>query len=225
VARTGNRKRLRTPDGGFGRWDCIAIDDPWDAENLIRARLSPVTMESDWREAPQEAPIPKERLVFEFAQLLGDGERGIALQTHLGRDIPNAVGAEITDYNSRRFQLIVERHGQSWVIRKEPAPGYNCGGHVWASRRTCIYDLDPAWSMILADDGYRQTDHPQPDDLVFYLDEDRRVLHSAASLNCTPVYRRSPSGYPGPLASGRTGRGKWCTACTIIRMTRERIRP
>jgi hypothetical protein len=115
--------------------------------------------------------------VFEFAQLLGDGERSIALQTHLGRDIPNAVGAEITDYHRRRFQLIVERHGQSWVIRKEAAPWYNCGGHVWASRRTCVYELDPAWSMILADDGYRRTHHPQADDLVFYVDEDRRILH------------------------------------------------
>ena len=25
--------------GGFGRWDFIEIDDPWDADNLIRASL------------------------------------------------------------------------------------------------------------------------------------------------------------------------------------------
>ncbi len=36
-------------------------------------------------------------------------------------------------------------------------PGYNCAGHVWASRRTVILagEADAVIHMILADDGYR----------------------------------------------------------------------
>lgn len=115
--------------------------------------------------------------MFELIQLLGSGERGIALQTRLGRDIPNTVGAAITAQHQRRFQLLLERRGKGWKVRKDPAAGYDCPGHVWASRRTSIYDLEPAWSMILADDGYRQTRHPQPDDLVFYLAAEGALLH------------------------------------------------
>lgn len=44
---------------------------------------------------------------------------------------------------------------------------YNCAGHVWASRRTCIYEL-AEWRKILEDDGYQRTSAPVPDDIVIY---------------------------------------------------------
>jgi hypothetical protein len=115
--------------------------------------------------------------MFEFVQLVGSTEQRIALQTHLGRDIPNEIGAAITEQHRHRFQSLVNQHAPGWTVRKTPTGGYNCAGHVWASRRTSIYELRLAWPMIAADDGYRRAQHPQPDDLVFYVAADGELLH------------------------------------------------
>lgn len=117
--------------------------------------------------------------MFEFARLLGGEKRSIRLQTRRGRDIANEVGSQITALHRERFRLLAEPFAGVWRIRKEPTAGYNCAGHVWASRRTSIYELKPAWSVIQVDDGYRLTRHPQPDDLVFYVEEDDELLHVA----------------------------------------------
>jgi hypothetical protein len=117
--------------------------------------------------------------LFEFVHLLGSEKRSIGLQTRKGRDIPNEVGSEITASHRERFLLLVKPFADKWRIRKGPSAAYNCTGHVWASRRTNIYELTLAWSIIKVDDAYRQTLHPQPDDLAFYVDQDGELLHVA----------------------------------------------
>jgi len=113
--------------------------------------------------------------MFELPKLSGSHEKGIALQTRIGHDIENVCGVELTDIHLRRFDKITRQHAH-WEIRKPPSGEYNCAGHVWASRRTCIYE-ERAWRQILREDGYRKTDAPVPDDLVIYLDSSSGILH------------------------------------------------
>ena len=48
------------------------------------------------------------------------------------------------------------RFGLDWVERKPPSGTYNCAGHVWACRRTAIYDdLENQVETIFKDDSYR----------------------------------------------------------------------
>lgn len=114
--------------------------------------------------------------MFEFQKLLGSNRRGIALQTKLGTDIPNQLGAELTAVAARRDELLVKRCGNQWQRRRPACGEYNCAGHVWACRRTGIFEPQ-AWTKILADDGYRMTKHPQPDDLAVYFDQNNEILH------------------------------------------------
>jgi hypothetical protein len=114
--------------------------------------------------------------MFELERLQGADEKGIALQTRTGRDIRNSLGLELTHRHYRLYKLLVEKHGENWQQRKVPSGEYNCAGHVWASRRTCIYEEDD-WRMILSEDGFRQTRKPMPDDLVIYVEKDQGILH------------------------------------------------
>lgn len=114
--------------------------------------------------------------MFELQRLQGPDEFKIALHTRWGRDIANTVGPELTDVHSRRYAALLHQSGRNWRERKPPSAGYNCAGHVWASRRTCIYE-ESEWRKILDDDGYRRTDEPIPDDIVLYLERERGVLH------------------------------------------------
>ncbi len=114
--------------------------------------------------------------MFEAQRLLGNSDKGIALQTRTGRDIRNSLGLELTEHHYRRYELLLKKHGHNWQRRKPPAGGYNCAGHVWASRRTCIYE-ESDWRMILSDDGFRKTLEPFPDDLVIYIEKESGILH------------------------------------------------
>lgn len=123
--------------------------------------------------------------MFEFERLLGPDEGGIALQTRLGSDIANSKVSEISQQRQQSYTALVEKYGQNWQQRKPPTPEYNCAGHVWASRRTCIYDED-AWQLILREDGYRRTHHPLPDDLVVYRERRHGILHIARVVELRP---------------------------------------
>jgi hypothetical protein len=114
--------------------------------------------------------------MFEFERLRGSAEQSIALQTRSRRDIRNSVGVELTEMHLRRYQALIEKHGRNWSQRRVPAGAYNCAGHVWASRRTCIYE-EADWRMILAEDGYRKTREPFPDDLIIYVEREQGILH------------------------------------------------
>jgi hypothetical protein len=113
--------------------------------------------------------------MFELLRLHGSSGGSIALQTRKGRDIPNELGLELTPQHHSRYDLLLKRAGRNWQLRRSPSGGYNCAGHVWASRRTCVYEVD--WKNILDDDGYRRTDHPVADDLVLYVERNYGILH------------------------------------------------
>jgi|GEM_PF-450968 len=120
--------------------------------------------------------------MFEEAQLLGNTERKIILQTRLGNTIQNYVEVDPPPPHSCRiYRLFANKYGGNWRERKPPTGTYNCAGHVWACRRTTI--LDPAeWTKILEDDGYRQLadgESPWPGDIAIYVDRDKddEILH------------------------------------------------
>ncbi|MGM0489891.1 MAG: hypothetical protein ACQESR_24440 [Planctomycetota bacterium] len=115
--------------------------------------------------------------MFELERLQGTGDHGIALQTRTGRDITNSVGVELSELHLRRYEALLKRCGQNWRKRRIPSGEYNCAGHVWASRRTCIYEEED-WRMIFREDGFRITEEPVPDDLVVYIGrENEGILH------------------------------------------------
>lgn len=114
--------------------------------------------------------------MFELQRLRGPRDRGIALQTRTGRDIPNSLGVELAERHYRLYEKLLSRHGRNWQQRRPPCGGYNCAGHVWASRRACIYE-ESDWWMILSEDGFRKTREPVPDDLVLYVEKEQGILH------------------------------------------------
>ena len=97
--------------------------------------------------------------MFEEIHLAGPQTRGIALQTHLGTAIENEIAVHpVPEHAVEKFRRLREQHPE-WIDRK-PATGiYNCFGHVWACRRTAVYDkFDEAVLQVRADDGYRLVD-------------------------------------------------------------------
>src|SRR5437660_1268307 len=78
-------------------------------------------------------------------------ERSIVLQTRRGREIKNVIDVEPEHYHVQKYQLLLRKHPR-WKERKPPAGGYNCVGHVWASRRTGVFDdLEDQLSVIFDD--------------------------------------------------------------------------
>ena len=92
--------------------------------------------------------------MFEELKLLGPTESSIVVQTRKGTPIENLVELEPGEPEGRRYQLLLQRFGQSWKERKPACGVYNCAGHVWASRRTSVLKSE-AWQTILEEDGYR----------------------------------------------------------------------
>jgi hypothetical protein len=123
--------------------------------------------------------------MFEFQHLLGSTEHRIQVQTQRGNDVPNVLGLALTEQHRQRYQKLLDDHGAAWRERKPPNGSYNCAGHVWASRRTNIYE-ESAWRLILSDDGYRRTSQPLPDDLALYVDSRLGLLHVARIVELRP---------------------------------------
>lgn len=84
----------------------------------------------------------------------------------------------------RNYKRLLSKHGR-WTPRRPPSGEYNCAGHVWASRRTCIYE-ESEYRKILDDDGYRRVTEPMPDDLAIYVDEAAGILHIGRIVELTP---------------------------------------
>ena len=111
--------------------------------------------------------------MFEALRLLGSTSRSIELQTHLGNDIVNEVGLEPEQIHIDKYNSLLNRFRLNWTQRKPPVGVYNCMGHVWACRRTSVYDdLERQLGTIFADDGYRIVGWPNErlfiGDLVTY---------------------------------------------------------
>jgi hypothetical protein len=108
--------------------------------------------------------------VFGGAVLLGSAIRSIRLDTRLGTAIANEVIPPPDQAECFRCDLFVKKHGAQWRLRKPHCGGYNCAGHVWASRRTAILD-EEAIRLIITEDGYRVLPSPGaavPGDIVVY---------------------------------------------------------
>jgi hypothetical protein len=109
--------------------------------------------------------------MFEHLRLLKPGETGIVLQTRLGHNIKNAIDIDPDETHVRRFQGLVHKFG--WNERKPATGGYNCVGHIWACRRTGVFDdVEDQLNLIFKDDGYRVIDPAKeslvPGDLATY---------------------------------------------------------
>jgi len=117
--------------------------------------------------------------VFEEQHLIGDTEESIRLDTRTGEPITNSRPLKPNGTEDYKFNHFCGEHGGgTWKIRSLVDITYNCAGHVWASRRTCIYETSE-WRKILEHDGYRKTNQPVPDDLVIYWLEDDSLAHVA----------------------------------------------
>jgi hypothetical protein len=109
--------------------------------------------------------------MFERLMLHDFSERSIVLQTRLGRPITNVIDVEADDRARRKWGRLLAKHG--WTERKAATGGYNCVGHVFASRRTGVFDdLEEQLEKIFVDDGYRvvrrEDEVLMPGDLVTY---------------------------------------------------------
>lgn len=108
--------------------------------------------------------------MFEELHLIGDTTQSIVLQTRKGRDVRNAIAPEPGGKQVAIYGLIRAQFGALWKQRKPACGGYNCFGHLFASRRTAVHD-DAEIQKIFEDDGIRKLrpdEWPQVDDLVLY---------------------------------------------------------
>jgi len=118
--------------------------------------------------------------MFEEIKLLAPTEQSIVVQTRKRTNIKNVIEPEPGFPQRRNYQRLREKYGRQWEPRKPATGGYNCAGHVWASRRTALSNPQD-WRVILDEDGYRRLpggEEPRPGDLVLYVDiENDEFLH------------------------------------------------
>ena len=92
--------------------------------------------------------------MFGRVPFLGSTEKSIVVETLKGRRISNQIAPEPEFRGHEIYRKALKAHvGPVWRERKTATGGYNCAGHVWASRRTALYD-STEWRLILEDDGY-----------------------------------------------------------------------
>jgi hypothetical protein len=102
---------------------------------------------------------------------LGETRWSIPLATHLRTDLENETSAPVLALPPRR-QRTEERYVSLWKQRRPPIAGYNCFGHVFANRRTALYNLDV--ELVLAEDGFGRISGLESivvGDIVIYSDE------------------------------------------------------
>lgn len=123
----------------------------------------------------------------------------------MGSDIPNSQAPGPDSRSLNLFNKLLRDHPR-WRERKPACGGYNCAGHVWASRRTAIYGDDEGddelWKLVLREDGYRMLkadEEPRSGDLViYYVPAFRLALHVGMVSN---IEHLSLTGSPaaGPI--------------------------
>lgn len=122
--------------------------------------------------------------MFERLKLGGSAEAGIGLETRQRTPIPNSQSPNVSSANLLKFQRLLGNHGR-WELRKAACGLYNCFGHIWASRRTAIYEQS-AVELILREDGYRRLrpeESPRHGDIaLYYFDSQPRSLLHVGSV-------------------------------------------
>lgn len=96
----------------------------------------------------------------------------ISLATHLGTELENETTPPVLELPPQRVKR-EQQFRDSWPTKKEPTAGYNCFGHVFASRRTGLYKVDV--DTILYEDGFGRIPNAGDADVgdaVIYSDED-----------------------------------------------------
>jgi len=155
--------------------------------------------------------------------LLPQPARQLALQAANGHDIANTVLPATTAADARKFELLVDaarRRGHPWEVRKPATGGYNCTGHVFANRRTAIFEgkggesFEEHVRLILKWDGYQLTDQPIVGDVVLYWMDRRRIelLHVAVVCEVHRVFTgtgtATGAGMPHVLSKWDRGSGE-----------------
>lgn len=107
--------------------------------------------------------------MFDSLKLLRTGPATLALQTRKGQNVANEVALPPEPHQIRKYEILRAKRPQ-WRHRRGSCGTYNCFGHVFAARRTAIYE-DKEVDKILADDGYK------------------RVTHATAHVGDVAVYR------------------------------------
>lgn len=112
-------------------------------------------------------------------RLLGTRPRGLALQTRAGNDIPNEQALPPDTVALGTYARLAAQH-QGWVQRRPACGIYNCAGHVFASRRTAVYET-AHYDRILAEDQYTllaDSAEPCPGDVAVYrLRTTEAIIH------------------------------------------------
>lgn len=144
--------------------------------------------------------------MFEILELAGTPRSSIRLQTQRGTDIDNEQAAPPDDRRMRVFERLVATHF-GWTVRKPPCGVYNCAGHVWASRRTAVYE-QKWYDLILEEDGYRMLqggESPVIGDLALYRLTTGEILHVGLIMEI----RRLSGDSTGSSASFPWALSKW----------------
>lgn len=135
------------------------------------------------------APVAGPREMLEGIGALSSRPISIRLDTRAGNSIENEQSLPTDTSAESRFSAILRKHS-SWQVRRACSGVYNCFGHVWASRRTSIYESDEVWK-ILADDQYRQiqpTDVVQGDVALYLHEGTEEIWHAAIVIEIKPIY-------------------------------------
>lgn len=149
--------------------------------------------------------------MFEFIKLIGSPKRELLLDTRQGNPIKNEIALPPSDLSLEREQLLFKRYGVRWQVRCQPSGIYNCAGHVWASRRTAIYE-ELEWTKILTEDEYRKlnmTEIPKPGDLALYHSEDVGFIHCGQVISIEPGLTAGGSPIPKILSKWDDASGEY----------------
>ena len=120
--------------------------------------------------------------MFEIVGFAASSRKSIRLDTRQGNHVDNEQSLPPDQQTVTLFDRVVDQHTH-WVVRKECCGIYNCFGHVWASRRTCIYDEEEV-RKILHEDGYREINLDLADrgDIALYLWKDSDTIWHAGVI-------------------------------------------
>ena len=129
--------------------------------------------------------------MFRGVLFLGSTEKSIVVETRKGRRISNEMAPEPGFREREIYRKALKTHvGPVWRERKPATGGYNCAGHVWASRRTALYD-SAEWQLILEDDGYAilpGSESAVLGDLALYVRQDNNeIWHVAQFIDLLPL--------------------------------------
>lgn len=117
--------------------------------------------------------------MFELVRMLGSEEVSIVVETRERSRIPNSQAPAPDARAVAVFARLLQTH-PTWELRKAACGYYNCFGHVWAARRTAIYEQSGV-ELIVRDDGYRflaSGEPPLHGDVAVYEDANHdSILH------------------------------------------------